>query len=208
MNNSLYWRYATKKFDPSKKIPKQELAHLLEVLRFSPSSYGLQPWKFVVIQDQVLRKKLRLHAWDQSQITDADTLIVFCTFKSMDEAYIKRYMELVAKERGLSKESLLNYEQKMVASLKNRDPQGLSHWMRNQVYIALGVFLAECAHRKIDTCPMEGFDPLKFDEILGLSGQGLESVVLCAVGYRAADDHYAELKKVRFGKENVFIDRF
>ena len=207
MDQHLNWRYATKKFDFSKKISKQKLAELLEVLRLSPSSYGLQPWKFVIVHDPVLRKKLRPHAWDQPQITDADTLIVFCAVKTMDENYVKNYVERIAQVRGVTKESLSSYEQMMMTSLKGKSPEAISQWMKNQVYIALGVFLSECAYRKIDACPMEGFDSKKFDEILDLSQEGLESVVLCAVGYRALDDHYAQLKKVRFDKNEVFINK-
>jgi len=207
MNQPLNWRYATKKFDPSKKISKQGLAELLEVLRFSPSSYGLQPWKFVIVHDPVLRKKLRPLAWDQPQITDADTLIVFCAVTTMDENYVKNYVERIAQVRGVTKESLLGYEQMIMASLKGKSPEAISQWMKNQVYIALGVFLSECAYRKIDACPMEGFDSEKFNEILDLSKEGLESVVLCAVGYRDLDDHYAQLKKVRFEKNEIFINK-
>ena len=207
MDHDLNWRYATKKFDTSKKISKQDFAELLEVLRFSPSSYGLQPWKFVIVHDPVLRKKLRPHALDQPQITDADTLIVFCALKTMDEKYVKHYADLIAQVRGVTRESLLGYEKRIVASLKGKSPEAISQWMKNQVYIALGIFLSECAHRKIDACPMEGFDSGKFDEILDLPQQGLESVVLCAIGYRDANDQYAHQKKVRFDKKEVFIDR-
>ena len=207
MNENFKWRYATKKFDTTKKISTQDFAELLEVLRFSPSSFGLQPWKFVIVQDPELRKKLRPYAWDQAQVTDAGALIVFCALKKMDEDYVKRYVNILAEVRGVTKESLLGYEQMITGFLKSKGPQAVSEWMKNQVYIALGVFLAECAHRQIDACPMEGFDAEKFDEILELSQEGLESVVLCAVGYRAHDDHYAALKKVRFENNELFIDR-
>ena len=125
----------------------------------------------------------------------------------MDENYVKNYLERIAQVRSVTKESLLGYEQKMMGYLKGKSAEAISQWMKNQVYIALGGFLSECAHRKIDACPMEGFDSKKFDEILALSKEGLESVVLCAVGYRALDDHYAELKKVRFDKNEVFINK-
>ena len=207
MNNDLNWRYATKKFDSSKKISKQEFAELLEVLRFSPSSCGLQPWKFIIVHDSVLRQKLRPHAHNQPQVTDADTLIIFCALKTMDEKYVKNYVDLMAKVRGVTKESLIGYEQMMLALIKSKNPEALSQWMKNQVYIALGFLLSECSHRKIDACPMEGFDHKKFDEILELPKEGLESVVLCAIGYRSVDDHYADLKKVRFNQNEVFIDR-
>jgi len=207
VNADLNWRYATKKFDPSKKIPPQELSDLLEALRFSPSSCGLQPWKFVIIRNADLRRKLRPHAHDQPQTTDADTLIVLCSLKSIDEAYIKYFIDTAAKVRGVARESLSGYEQMVTGFIKSKSPEALEQWTKQQVYIALGFFLRECAYRRIDASPMEGFEPKKFDEILELPKQGLESVVLCAVGYRAADDHYGHLKKVRFDKNEVFIDR-
>ena len=207
MNDHLNWRYATKKFDPLKNIPKEDFAQLLEVLRLAPSSYGLQPWKFVVVKNPELRKKLRSNAWDQPQITDADMLIVFCALKNLDARYIKHYVESLAKVRGVDVETLSSYEQMMMGILKSRNPDAVSQWMKHQVYIALGLFLGECAHRRIDACPMEGFDSKKFDEILDLSKEGLESVVLCAVGYRALDDLFACLPKVRFCKEEIIIDR-
>ena len=207
MNQYLNWRYATKKFDSSKKISKRDFEELMEVLRLSPSSFGLQPWKFIIVHDPVLRKKLRPHAWDQPQVTDADALVVFCVLKNMDENYVKNYLERIAQVRSVTKESLLGYEQKMMGYLKGKSAEAISQWMKNQVYIALGGFLSECAYRKIDACPMEGFDSREFDEILALSKEGLESVVLCAVGYRALDDHYAGLKKVRFDKNEVFINK-
>jgi nitroreductase len=207
MNDDLNWRYATKKFDASKRISKQEFAELLEVLRLSPSSYGLQPWKFIIVHDPVLRNKLRIHARNQSQITDADTLIVFCALKSMDEEYVKHYIDRIAQVRGVTRESMLGYQQTMEDSLKGKSHDAISYWMKKQVYISLGFFLNECAHRKIDACPMEGFDPQKFDEVLELSKEGLESVVLCAIGYRAVDDHYSELKKVRFNENEVIINK-
>ena len=205
MNEDLNWRYATKKFDTSKKISKQEFTELLEALRLSPSSYGLQPWKFVIVLDPLLRNRLRPHARNQPQITDADTLIVFCVLKSMDEGYVKHYVDRIAQVRGVTKESILGYEQVMVDSLKGMSPDAILQWMKRQVYIALGFFLNECAHRKIDACPMEGFEPQKFDEVLELSKEGLESVVLCTIGYRAVDDHYAELQKVRFNENEIII---
>ena len=181
MNDDLNWRYATKKFDASKRISKQEFAELLEVLRLSPSSYGLQPWKFIIVHDPVLRNKLRIHARNQSQITDADTLIVFCALKSMDEEYVKHYIDRIAQVRGVTRESMLGYQQTMEDSLKGKSHDAISYWMKKQVYISLGFFLNECAHRKIDACPMEGFDPQKFDEVLELSKEGLESVVLLSL---------------------------
>lgn len=207
MSEYLNWRYATKKFNPARKIPEQEFCELLESLRLAPSSYGLQPWKFIVVRDEDLRKTLRSHAWDQPQVTDASHCIVLCALKTMDAHYVRNFTARIAKTRGVARESLSGHEQMMLGSLKAMSAQALSDWMKRQVYLALGMLLAQCACKKIDSCPMEGFDAKKFDEVLGLEKLDLESVVLCPVGYRAKDDQYAALKKVRFAKDEVFIEK-
>ncbi len=206
-NNHLEWRYATKKFDQTKKIPVKEFEEILDVLRLSPSSFGLQPWKFVDVTTTALREKLKPHAWNQSQITDASHLLVLCSLKKMDETYVKQYVSDIAKVRAIPRASLEGYEQIMLGFLKGKTPEQISVWMHNQVYIALGILLAECALRKIDACPMEGFDPKKFDEELGLDKEGITSVVLCTIGYRTVDDHHAAMKKVRFEKKEVFLEK-
>ncbi len=207
MDDHLSWRYATKKFDPAKKIPEQEFKQLLNVLRMAPSSYGLQPWKFVVVRDSGLRKNLKAHAWNQDQVTDASHLIILCALKTIDKKYINDFVNRIAKTRDVQRESLSQYEKMMLESLKSQTPEMLLIWMKHQVYIALGMLLMECAHQKIDACPMEGFDPKGFDKTLGLQEQGITSVVLCPVGYRSEDDRHAKLKKVRFENEELFIER-
>jgi nitroreductase len=207
MSEYLNWRYATQKFDPVRKIPEAEFLELLESLRLAPSSYGLQPWKFVVVRDETIREKLRKHAWNQPQVTDASHLLVLCALKGINPGYVKNFTARIAKSRGVALESLSGYEQAMLNSLKTMPAQALSDWMKRQVYLALGMLLAQCAHKKIDSCPMEGFDAKKFDEILRLKKLDLGSVVLCPIGYRAKDDQYAGLKKVRFTKSEVFIEK-
>lgn len=205
MNNYLHWRYATKKFDPTRKVSKEALNELLEVLRLAPSSFGLQPWKFILVEDQNLRKEVRKYAWDQTQVTDASDLIVLCSLKTMDEVYIKSFVAQIAKSRGIAPEALAGYEQVMIGFAKGKSPQDLSNWMKKQVYIALGMLLYACAQKGIDSCPMEGFDSKKVDEVLGLGQEGLESVVFCPVGYRASDDTYAQHKKARFEQNEILI---
>ena len=207
MSEHLNWRYATQKFDPARKIPEVEFRELLESLRLAPSSYGLQPWKFIVARDEDLRKALRKHAWNQPQVTDASHLLVLCALKGIDPDYVKDFTARIAKSREVAPESLSQYEQAMLNSLTAMPAQALSDWMKRQVYLALGMLLAQCAYKKIDSCPMEGFDAKKFDEILDLAKLNLESVVLCPIGYRAKDDQYAGLKKVRFRKNEVFIEK-
>jgi nitroreductase / dihydropteridine reductase len=202
-SNILLWRYATKKFDSSRKIPKAQLDELLEALRLAPSSFGLQPWKFIVVKNNALRKELKVHSWNQSQIVDASELIVLCALRGLDEAYIKNYVRQIANERSVPAESLKSYEDLMIGTVKNQTKEQVSEWMKRQVYIALGFLMYAASERRIDSCPMEGFDRNKYDEILKLEEKGLQSVVLCTVGYRAQDDAYARLRKFRFSSKEV-----
>lgn len=207
MNDHLNWRYTTKKFDPARKVSEEDFKSLLEVLRLAPSSYGLQPWKFVVVRDVPLRNRIKIHAHGQAQVVDASHLIVFCALRSMDVEYIGKYISRIAEIRGVERKLLEGYERSMQGFLKSQTPQEMSEWMKRQVYIPLGILLAECARRKIDACPMEGFDVSGVDKDLGLEEEGATAIALCAVGYRAADDRYAGLKKVRFETKELFIER-
>ena len=207
MNEHLKWRYTTKKFDPSRKIPEQELISLLEVLRMAPSSYGLQPWKFVVVRDASLRSQIKTHALGQAQVVDASHLVVFCALRSMDDDYIRKYVNCMAEIRGVERKTLEGFDRSMQEFLKSQTPLEMSEWMKRQVYIPLGMFLSECARRKIDASPMEGFDISGVDRDLGLEEEGVTALAMCAVGYRAADDRFAGLKKVRFETKELFIER-
>jgi len=201
--DDMNWRYATKKFDPKKEITKKDLDELLETLRLSPSSYGLQPWKFLVITDEKLRKDLRDNATrGQAQITDASHMIALCVRTDIDE-HVSKYIKSIMKTRGVSRDSLRDYENRMTESLGKNPPEKKEEWASRQIYIALGFLLFACAAKHIDACPMEGFDAKKFDEILGLKKKNLKSVVLCTIGYRG-DDGFAKRKKVRFEKKDVF----
>lgn len=210
---SLEWRYATKKFDTTKKLTPTQLDMLLTAARLSPSSFGLQPWKFVVVTDTAVRAKLREAAWGQPQITDASALIVFCIRKNIDDALVDAYMQSIAMTRNVPLETLKGFADSIKGSIKSRGTPGTEvakdsarEWSTRQVYIALGVLLTTAAHLDIDACPMEGFNPKKFDDILGLAALGLESRVLAAVGFRSADDKSASMKKVRFLKEEVVVE--
>lgn len=202
---ALHWRYATKVFDPTKKIPADTWSALEESLVLTPSSYGLQPWKFIVVRDQELREQLVAHSWRQRQVADCSHLVVMAVKKaySLDDldAFIARMVEV----RGGSAESLAGFR-KMVAGTQ---AQGYmtKEWAKMQAYIALGQFMASCAMIGIDTCPMEGFVPAKYDELLGLEAHGLTTAVVCPAGYRHADDRYATLPKIRFKSDDVIEHR-
>jgi len=198
---ALNWRYATKKFDPSKKVSDEDLNELLEVLRLAPSSWGLQPWKFIVVTNPELRKKLREHAWGQPQVTDASHLIVLAARTDLDEKYVKEYVKEISKQRGVSLESVKGYEDMMTDFVKGTSKEELIHWAKKQVYLALGMLLEAAALKHIDACPMEGFDAQKFDEVLEL--KNLTAAVLCTIGYRSPDDPASKLEKVRF--KDVFL---
>ena|SRR3989338_4024094 len=202
---AMSWRYAVKKFDPSRKISSEDWKELTEALRLSPSSYGLQPWRFLIIEDPELREKLKKEARSQSQVTDASHFIVFCLPK-IDEGLVQRHISNIAGTRNVSLDSLQEYRQRILDSLKKRDAAGNEAWAQKQIYIALGVLLTAAAVKKIDTCPMEGIDKKAFDKILGLSENGLRTVVTCALGYRSAEDDYSKKKKVRFARDEVFVE--
>lgn len=203
---SLSWRYATKKFDPARKIDGALWATLEQALVLSPSSFGLQPWRFIVVSDRATREKLRAVSWNQPQITDASHLVVFCRKNELTSADVDAYVERVAQVRGTSKAELEGYRTMILGSISN--PSGLPGgdmvtYTRSQVYIALGQFLTAAALLGVDACPMEGFDPKGYNEILDLPAQGYSAVVLGAAGYRAADDLFGSMKKVRFSAESV-----
>jgi nitroreductase len=203
----LNWRYATKQFDPNRKISPQDLAALEQALVLSPSSGGLQPWKFFVISDPELRAKLRPASYGQPQITDASQLVVFTAKIDFNEADVDAHIKNTAAIQGIPVEALAQYRGMLVGGIvQSQDASGRQAWARNQAYIALGVLLASAAVLGIDACPMEGFDRAKYDEILGLKAQGYTSAVIATIGYRAATDKNAGAPKVRFPKQQVLVE--
>ena len=199
--NQLRWRYATKKFDPARKIPPDTWASLEQALVLTPSSYGLQPWKFFVVTDPAVKAQLPAHSWGQQQPKDCSHMVVFAIKRNVGEADIDRYLERIAEVRGQSVGSLAGLKRMMVGSLC--DPFDVDKWAAHQVYIALGQFMTCAAVLAVDTCPMEGIEPEKYDEVLSIEAQGYRTVVGCAAGYRAADDRHALTPKVRFRTEDV-----
>jgi nitroreductase len=201
---ALDWRYATKKFDPTKKIPADVWAALEHALVVSPSSFGLQPWKFIVVNDPALRAKLLPFSWGQQQVVDAACHVVFALRQGVDVAHVDKFLSRQVEVRGGSVEALAGYRGMMTGFVeKITAAGGIDHWATKQVYIALGQFMAAAALLGVDACPMEGIDPAAYDEILGLKGSGFATVVSCSVGYRAADDKHAAAPKVRFPVADV-----
>lgn len=199
----LRWRYACKKFDATKKIPAGTWSQLEDSLVLSPSSYGLQPWKFFNVVDPAIRQQLLPCTWNQKQVIDASHLVVFAVKANVGAEDAEKLIQTASAVRGIPATALEGYKNMMVGSLTRSTPEHIRGWMSQQVFIALGVFLSAAAMLGVDTCPMEGFQPEKYDEILGLPAKGYHSVVLATAGYRAADDANASMKKVRYPKSEL-----
>lgn len=202
----LRWRYATKRFDPAREIPPDVWSALEESLVLAPSSFGLQPWRFVVVTDAGVKERLVACSWNQAQPRDCSHHVVFAVAKDLPLAHVDRFLARTAELRGVAVESLGGFRKMLVGSLdKARTAGTLDTWQTHQVYIALGQFMASAALVGVDACPMEGIDCARYDEILGLVGSGYATVVACAAGYRASDDKYAAMPKVRFRTEDVVV---
>jgi nitroreductase len=201
--SQLHWRYATKKFDPTKKISPEVWSKLEQAVVLAPSSYGLQPWKFIVVTSPDVRKQLHPASWNQPQIVDASHLVVFAAKNPPTPADVEKHIARTAHVRGVPVEALEGYKKMMLGSLAHMTEADAFAWATRQCYLALGVFLSSAALLGVDACPMEGFQAAKYDEILGLKTQGLGSVVIAAAGYRAADDPNATLAKSRLDVNEV-----
>jgi nitroreductase len=199
----LRWRYATKKFDPAKKIAPDLWAKLEQAAVLSPSSYGLQPWKFVVVTDPETRKKLHPVSWNQSQILDASHLVVFAARNPPTPADVERHVARTAQVRGIEAANLDGFKNMMLGTVSRMTEKDAHNWAARQCYIALGVFLSACAMVGVDACPMEGFQPDKYDEILGLKIKGYSAAVIAVAGYRLSTDPAAANAKVRFDVNDV-----
>ncbi|MES2768971.1 MAG: NAD(P)H-dependent oxidoreductase [Bdellovibrionota bacterium] len=204
IQEALDWRYATKRFDPKKKISEKDWQVLTDSLQQAPSSYGLQPWKFLVIENPALRNKLKSVSWDQTQVTDASHYVVFLYKEKLDEEHIQKYIERIADVRNVPLGTLDSYKKMMIENLI-QGPRSLTidSWAQRQAYIAMGFLLETAALLKVDATPMEGLDPKAYDEILNLKNSGWRTVATVALGYRHPEDNYQNLKKVRFRQEDI-----
>jgi nitroreductase len=204
LHKQMNWRYACKKFDPTKQIRESDFNILAEALRTAASSYGLQPWKFLVIQDPALRAQLLPLSWGQKPVVDASHFIVFTYKEKMDEAHIDKFIQTTAKTHGVSADSLTGYKNVMMGDLvKGPRSEIINWWAQRQTYIAMGTLLTTASLMEIDTLPMEGLDPVGYDKVLNLEGSGWKTVAAVACGYRAEDDKYQFSKKVRFEIKDV-----
>lgn len=193
----LAWRYATKKFDPEKKLSGAQLERILRATNLSASSYGLQPYKLIVVKDPVIREKLKAVSNNQSQITDASHLVIFVRVGELAEQHVDDFVKLTAGTRNVQADALEGFAAMMKGRIIKMEEEKAGVWTSKQAYLALGTLLTACAVEGIDACPMEGFNAEGYDEILGLRERNLRTVVIAAVGFRAADDIYQHKQKVR-----------
>ena len=198
----LNWRYAVKKFDPTKKISAADWRTLEEALVLAPSSWGIQPWAFFVVDDPAVRAQLVPVSWSQRQVVDASHMVVFAIKSGLSVADVDRYLARTAEVRGVPLSSFDGFRKVLVAFV-TKPGFDIDAWSAKQLYLALGQYMTAAAMLGIDTCPMEGIDPAAYDRILGLKEQGYAAYCACPAGYRAADDANATAKKVRFALADV-----
>jgi len=201
----LKWRYATKMFDPSQKLSEEKLNTLKESFNLTATSYGLQPVKMLVISNSHIKKQLVPLTFDQPQVNDASHVLVLCIESEMDSKYIKEHFSRVEEAQNTPRKVLEPFESFLINSFSEKKWEDIRVWMEKQTYLALGNLLTVCAVEDIDACPIEGFEPEKYDEFLKLKEKGLHSVLVLAVGYRAKDDMFSKMKKVRRGIDEVII---
>lgn len=216
---ALEFRSAVKKFDPTKTLSQEQMSMLQDAVRLTPSSAGMEPWKFVFITDPSLKQKLKPYSHNQQQVVDAPLLIVLCAKDTVENRDIEERFERIVEVRGVTRESLSLYEKTTRKFLFLQKMQGilmglpgyffagdsLTHWTQKQTYIALGNLLTVCAMNRVDASPMEGFIQCKYKKVLHQYIKGYTPVVICAVGFRASDDWISAQKKVRLPKERVIV---
>lgn len=204
--DALQWRYATKRFEEGKSVSGADIETLKQAVNLTATSFGLQPFRLLVIDDAGLKEKLREVSYNQPQLTESSHVFVFAAKKDMSPEYIEDFIRLMASERGVPYDKLEGYADYIKGSVAGKDPEFIENWNKRQAYIGLGTLLAAAGELKIDTCPMEGFEAAKYDDILGLTERGLTATVIAPVGYRSAEDQTADAVKVRLPLEEFVIE--
>ncbi|WP_238752163.1 NAD(P)H-dependent oxidoreductase [Neolewinella maritima] len=203
--DALRWRYATKRFDPSKKVQQDDLRALLEAVNLSASSFGLQHYRIVVVEDPETKQALRAASYDQAQLTESSHVLVLAAKTDMTPAYVDDYMQRMADTRGLPVDQVQGFGEYIKGTLTDKSTDFIIAWNKRQAYTGLGTLLAAAAELRIDSCPMEGFQPEEYDRILGLTERGLTATVIAPIGYRAAEDATQTHKKVRLPLDEMVI---
>lgn len=203
---NLEWRYAVKKFDEKKILDQKKINILKKAFNLTATSYGLQPIKLVIIQNKEIQRQLLPHSWNQQQVAQASHLLIICTEIKIDESYVEKYFERVQKIRKTPNDIINPFKNHLKETITNKTFEDLNSWAKNQAYLALGNLLTVCANEKIDSCPMEGFIPDKYDEVLKLRDKNLTSVLVLPVGYRSEDDVMNNQKKVRKNLDEIVLE--
>ena len=203
---ALKWRYAAKKFDPSRVIPNDIIEVIKESFNLTASSYGLQPVKLLIVSNKSILQELVPISSNQQQVSQASHLCIFCVYTNVDEAYIRTYFENIKSIRKTPDAVLNSFRESLISSFATKSPDEIFNWGAKQAYLALGNMLTVCATQEIDACPMEGFDPIAYDEYFKLNEQGLRSVLVMPIGFRAKVDMFADLKKVRKDLKDSIIE--
>lgn len=201
--SSLRWRYATKRFDASQLISADIWEAIEESLVLTPSSFGLQPWQFLVIRDPEVRQALAVESWNQPQVTEASHYVVLTVRTDLDGNDIDAWIERLGEVQGSSPEALAPVKRVIEGFAAGLDTPARQAWNTRQAYIALGQLMGSAAMLEIDSCPMEGLSTAGYDRVLGLEGTGYATAVACALGYRADGDRYAKMPKARFDRDRV-----
>ena len=204
--NALRWRYAAKKFDPEKLLSGEKIDILKNAFNLTATSYGLQPLKLMIVQDKELQKDLMAASYNQKQVGTASHVLVICIEKSVGKKFIENHFKTVQDIRKTPEEILHPFRESLIGDFEQKPVDEIKIWATHQAYLVLGTLLTVCAFEEIDSCPMEGFEPVKYSEILELDKYNLDAVLVLPVGYRAADDFFAELKKVRRPIEDMVIE--
>jgi len=202
----LKWRYATKKFDETKKVSSDTIGILKEAFNLTATSFGLQPIKLIVVSNPEVIQNLVPLSFNQGQIGNASHIFIICIENKVDTAFIKNYFDLVERTRNTPREILSSFENFLIDDFSKKTSEEIKYWATKQAYLVLGNLLTVCAIEKVDSCPIEGFSPDKYDEYLALSEKGLSAVLVMAVGHRAKDDVFSEFKKVRRGVDELVIE--
>ncbi len=195
---NLHKRYATKEFDLSKKVSKEDLENIIEVFRLTPSSFGLQPWKLFVVENTEIKQKIMENSWNQKQVWENSYLLVFAKKSEINADLVERYISKTAEVNWIEKSNLDWYKQMILSFVENTSKEELDTWAREQVFLALGNVMSYLSEKNIDSCAIWGFSKDAVNEILNLKEKGFESVVLLPIGYRSENDKYASRKKSRF----------
>jgi nitroreductase len=203
--DGLKWRYATKRFDAAKKVSDADIQTLQQAVNLTATSYGLQTFRVALVTDPKVKEQLQVASFNQPQLTESSHVFVFANMLEVSDEYVDGFIKLLAETRGIPVDAVQGYADYMKGSLKGKEPAFVQDWTRRQAYIALGTLLATAGELKIDTCPMEGFDPEQVNDILGLPQQGLNACVIATVGYRSEEDQTQHAAKVRLPLEELFL---